>query len=276
MPTTLHYGFSCCVYLVEKANDAIQAFCNFANPNRFYIKYIDDWGESCLENQPSFLKPLLLDLGFTLNEEKEQLRAREFDFCGLRIDLGKKQLGLSEKSQAKIEVFTNNLLRNRMNDTISLEVQDLEKLLGLLNWGCTISHHYRAHLFHLLKDFNNHQPETGTKIDLSQDAVHEIIYWNNVRGMRVPLGFGKIENLSISHNKIELFSDASSVGWGYKILTRSGNLLQSSHGEISQQESVDTTIQYHEARAWLYGIRGLKMHSDVVCYVDNRNLVSAY
>ena len=98
---TLVYGPSQCVYLVEAMNDLIVNYCRHKR-SRVILRLIDDFLEESRDGEQSFLKSLLTDLGYFLNEEKEALSKQSVEFCGFKLDLGTQRVKLADKPGNKI------------------------------------------------------------------------------------------------------------------------------------------------------------------------------
>ena len=203
-------------------------------------------------------------IGLVLNRSKQDLGVSNTTFTGFEIDLVGGKLKLAKKTATRIEDDIKLLTTNRMSPGgIKVNIDDLERLIARLNFASAVSHRSRSMLFHLLNAFRTAKHQNTTWAWLSDFALSELRFWENIGDFSIPLGHGQITTVHITSS---VYSDASSNAWGFIVYSEDGRHNHSSHGRFKTEEEKARIILEKEAFAFSRAVSSLECNSTVIFY----------
>lgn len=208
--TALPFGLTSAPYIFTKV---MKPLINWLRKlGIILVVYLDDFfiigrSKSECSEHTIIVARLLIYLGFILNWEKSVLEPRRVcTFLGMNINSVNMTIELPEEKREKIKAMIEKLLESR-----KIRIKDLEKCIGVLVAACpaiAYSWLYYKNLECLKRQaLTLNRGNTRSWISLSGEAREELGWW--------------ISQILTANNKIrpstfdlEIFTDASSTGWG--------------------------------------------------------------
>lgn len=212
----------CYKVLVFGLSPAPRIFTRICKPILAYIRsklnvrcsmYIDDMvlmskSKSKLLENVEDVTTLLVELGFQINRTKSVLEpSKQLKHLGFIIDSSNSTLSLPSDKCINIE----NMCQRLVNSTDSFKIREIAKFLGSIGacsaatkWGKLYIRDLEKAKVHALKSAHGNYEAL---MKLSEHVKNNISWWLSSEKV-VPFYFGK------RNFKLELFSDASSEGWG--------------------------------------------------------------
>ena len=231
--------------------------------------YIDDLftiGKTysiCSSNVDKIIE-LLDSLGFVIHPDKSLFEpSQNMEFLGFIINTVDMSLRLTPNKEITIIELCSCIL-----DSVTVSIRTLAKLLGkfassfmAVPFGRL---HYRALERHKTESLRIHKGKFDRKIVLSKDARNDILWWkHNIKGSWSPI---------IRDNpKIEMTTDASTIGWGAVIKEISTG------GQFTILER-EQHINVLELKAALFGLQALchnVYNTHILLKVDNTSAVAS-
>jgi hypothetical protein len=239
------------------------------NKGLLIIVYLDDLiciGNSyddCLSCVTETIK-LLEHLGFVINYPKSCLIPSQVQtFLGFELDSSKMCIRLPNSKRERIF----DLLNKVINHTKVMSIRDFARFLGVLcascpavayGWGYTKRLEREKYL--ALRDSNE---DYECLMSLSADSGADLLWWkNNIMVTSNPIRAG--------HYSLEIFSDASTTGWGV-----------SCRGERASGFWDETEVQSHinllELKAAFFGLKCFASNlrnKEILLRIDNTTALS--
>ena len=175
---------------------------------------------------PNHLEALYLELGLIINEEKSTYGA-ELDFTGFRLNLALGTFEICAKTLDKtLKSLATRYLKEGSN-YLHFSFDELESLLGRLNFLCEASHLGRTRTSGLNRCLRVAHAASWKEVPLLTPGYDELHYWTDFCRRPDVLRFSRPD-----HFFYHLYmSDASLSNWAYKRLER-GKPVSSAHGQF--------------------------------------------
>ncbi|XP_043472375.1 uncharacterized protein LOC122505029 [Leptopilina heterotoma] len=175
------------------------------------VIYLDDlliFGtseEECAKNV-SLAIEILEFLGFIINWKKSDLVPKHCcQFLGMIINSQQTTLALPEIKRLKIKNMLDKILRDK-----KIKIQKLSECIGVLVAACPAIAYgwlFYKHLEMTKISALRFNKNPNVEISLSDDAIKELVWWRS----QILTATNKIRSSSFD---LEIFSDASTTGWG--------------------------------------------------------------
>ncbi|XP_074109617.1 uncharacterized protein LOC141534265 isoform X1 [Cotesia typhae] len=190
------------------------------------LVYLDDFLVACqnkneLVAQVSMMIELLEALGWQINRSKSILKpCQDLKFLGIRWNVERKEMSLSEKKIAKIIKVMTDIERAQ-----SCTLKEARCLLGHLNFASFVVPRGQLHCRYLqrfLTRFNQSRPRERRQI--SSQIQDELAWWAKAASLTSPLHKSEVTHF--------LVTDASDLDWGAQL----NAVLMSGHWSKSQRK----------------------------------------
>lgn len=230
--------------------------------------YLDDYFliglgyETCMDNIFDTSR-LLEALGFIINKEKSNLQPKNScKFLGFIIDSIKLRIYLPEEKVIKIK---NELLK--FQSLKCCRIRDFAHLVGLLNSACNAIEYGRLYTKELerVKYLNLLNDDNYEKYMNLPDSISSDLKWWYEAVIR-----NRGSKIKTDCYCLEIFSDASTTGWG----AACGSDKASGLWSIREQQN---HINYLEILAAFLGLRTFakdKRNCDILLRIDNTTAIS--
>ncbi|XP_053387994.1 uncharacterized protein LOC128551264 [Mercenaria mercenaria] len=209
---TLPMGLSHSCHLFERFSSALQ----WVSLNRLKIHscthILDDFlfvapsYSNCLRDLQKFLQ-LADEIGLPIKEDKTLLPSTVMSFVGIELDSVRMEKRLPED---KVHKLRDTLHSIKVRKRVSLK--ELQSLIGLLNFACSVVTPGRAFLRRLI-DLTVGVKKSHHKIRLNTEARADLAAWSIFVD-----GFNGISLMLPdrweSSQSLQLFTDASNIGFG--------------------------------------------------------------
>ena len=303
-PTAMVYGAAPNVFICQHINNIP---CEYIRSKflLFVCLYIDDFlaqkrtklGEAVPEfgisSMDSFpLLTLLKTLNYAISESKTEIDRPQLDFTGFNINLTTKRISIKATTVVKLQTKLQETIVTDSNSNRFIETNDLESLMGSLNFCAATCELGLSRTLELMLNLN-HAKKTGKhKVWLSPGMDSEIEFWRS-RNPGDSMTFARYNCL---HNTLYIpgtapdlvFTDASSRMYGYKIFGQN-SLIASGAGDfgfnvqekllefsiIVTDELVNEAIYVKEFLVFLIAANKLQHNSAYLSLIDNQGVVSA-
>ena len=238
--------------------------------------YIDDslYGNTdqhVLKSQTMRARHLLESLGFVVNDEKSSLiPAQSITHLGFVIDTvamtvslpGKKVVNMMEACQS-LAVCTEYTVRR------------LAQVIGLIVSSFMVVNHGQLH-YCSLESFKTDclagNQDYDRLVCLPDEVRRELLWW--VENIQRENGRKISHILGITEHDLDMYSDASQLGWG-AALTFKGTVLNQCSGRWSAEEAKEH-INFLELKAIWLGLKSFQQQwkSGVLVHCDNTTAIS--
>lgn len=262
----LPFGLNCAPLIFTKLLKPVLAFLR--NQHLMSVVYLDDFlllGNSykeCLDNI-SFTINTLENLGFLINYQKSMLepthKCQYLGFVYNSIDL---TISLPDKKTSALLKFITSFFKLRR-----CVIRDFAKLIGKLVSICPAVRYGWLHLksferarFLALRHSNDNYNDI---MEIPTSLSNEFRWWL----ARIPLA---VNTLKTPNFLLEIFTDASLIGWGAHCAGAS------SHGPWSQEER-KMHINYLELKAAFFGIKCFAVNlrnTNILLRIDNTTAIA--
>ena len=206
----LPFGLSTSPFIFTKIMKPVVAYLRKIGV--IVVIYLDDFliigatREECL-NSLRLTIDLLQFLGFIINFEKSVLVPSKIcKFLGVIINSVDMTLELPREKKAKIKDLVEIALREKV-----IKIQGLEELIGTLVSACpSVAYgwaHYKSLEYLKLISLAKHNFNEGATVALTDESIQDLVFWRR----SILNASNKIRN---SKFDLEIFSDASTTGWG--------------------------------------------------------------
>jgi hypothetical protein len=178
---------------------------------RVTFHYIDDYFlRKTRADQPDILRPELLAHGLVLSDKSQH--GSTIEFLGIDLDLKAKDFSLKRKTLDKIAKSISDFLILDQG-RLWITVEDMETLLGLLNFATDCSILHRVNVTHLIQSFRLASQSRNGFALIDNLCYKEILYWREfcIKPVRKPFDRLKPQLLSI-----EASSDASMKTYAFQ------------------------------------------------------------
>lgn len=264
--TCLPFGLSSAPYIFTKILQPATALLR--STGLLSVRYLDDYlciansYEECLTNVNRTIE-CLTKLGFVINYKKSNLiPSKSCKFLGFIINSDKMTLELPEQKKRNILKRIENISTHKV-----IQIRDFARFLGNLTAACpAISYGWvytktfeRAKYLALIENGDDYD----AMMSIPNSFYGDLQWWKN--------------NILLSYNPIrrgkyvmEIFSDASTTGWGAACNGERANGLWSAEEQTNH-------INYLELLAVYFGLRSFandKNDCEILLRVDNTTAIS--
>ena len=179
--------------------------------HRVLFHYIDDYFlRRTRVDQPDILKPELLAHGLVLSDKSQH--GTKIEFLGIDLDLTAKDFSLKTETLRKIEkAIADYLILDR--GRLLITVEDMETLLGILNFATDCSILHRVNVTHLILSFKIGSKTRNGFCLLDDHCYKEILYWREFCENPVRKPFDRFKPQLVT---IEASSDASMKTYAFQ------------------------------------------------------------
>ena len=178
---------------------------------RVVFHFIDDYFLRNIDpEEDDVLKPELAVHGLVLSDKSQ--RGSQVEFLGLDLNLFDNTFTVKERTLKKIQQTINDSLILDQG-RLWITVEDMESLLGLLNFATDCSIYHRTNVTHLVQSFRvNSQQRNGFCL-IDSHCYKEILYWREfcLNPVRKPFDHFKPQLVSITAS-----TDASMKTYAYQ------------------------------------------------------------
>ena len=271
----LCFGLSLAPFYFTKAMKPV--FSQLRREGIHCTHYIDDSlyispSERQLQKDTARARDLLQSLGFTINLEKSSFQpSKQITHLGFIIDSETYTVSLPKEKVHKIQLVCNNLLNARY-----VTIRQFARGIGLLvssflavNYAKLHTRYleiYKAEQLKRLHDFDK-------QIYLSRKIRSELEWW--VENITTHNGRSISDILGFDNWHYEIYSDASTLGWG-AALFKDSQILQRTGGRWSTREKT-RHINYLELKAIHFALLAFKapiQNANVRLNCDNTTAIS--
>ena len=218
----LPFGYSAAVVISQTIFNIPADKVRFKHKRPLY-NYIDDFAQELFhKTDEDFIKPELLLHGLILSDKST--RGAQLDFLGVFLDLDRNIFRLKTATLAKIR---NQLSLSFCKDgSVWFSRDQLEKLLGLLNFAgeCCIT--FRTNCSHLIACFRKSSTEHDGLCQIDDKCYKELLFWRRFCDEPDHKPFDSLYPVSL---QVKSSSDASLPLWSFR---DSDNL--SGHGRFPE------------------------------------------
>lgn len=238
VPSVLTYGAAMNVFFVQSINMIPVEFLR-SRFLLFIILYIDDF--LCQKREklgvaiPEFnigafdtfpLLSLLKILNFHIADHKTEQDRISLDFCGFHFNLNTKRISVKSSTVVKLKKKIEEGVISDRNNYSFIYTEQLESLLGLINFAASTSEFGLSRTLEILLNFNEARKQGARRVWITKGMQEELDYWLSLNPGD-SLSFNRFNCLhAVFH--IEgiqpnlLFTDASSSKYGFKVHGESG------------------------------------------------------
>lgn len=270
----LCFGLSSAPYYFTKAMKPV--FAQLRREGVACSYYIDDslyFDRDCsaLELKTDRARCLLESLGFSVNTKKSVVKpSKVITHLGFLIDTECMRLSLPEDKVSRIVRATSDLLSRH-----SVTIRQLASVIGLLVSSMLAVRfgqlHYRGLELEKVEGLKCHGSYDSV-ITLGDLAKRDLTWWHGCVLSHNGRSFDDV--LSIGEYQDDMFTDASSSGWG-AVLYRNGTELQRCGGRWSSDEAC-YHINYLELKAIHLALMAFvsELSATVLIHSDNQTAIS--
>ena len=216
----LPFGYSAAVVISQTIFNVPADIVRFKH-KRPLFNYIDDFAQELLsKTDEDFIKPELLSHGLVLSDKST--RGAQLVFCGIYLDL---ERNIFRLKTATLDKIRQQLAQSFTNDgSLWFCREQLEKLLGLLNFAgeCCIT--FRTNCTHLISVFRNASTLNAGLCRMDEYCYKELLFWRRFCDEPDHKPFDSLYPVSLQVNSS---SDASLPLWAYQ-----DSENQSGHGRF--------------------------------------------
>ena len=178
---------------------------------RVVFHFIDDYFLRLLKpDEPDVLKPELLAHGLVLSNKSQT--GSQVEFLGLDLNLSDNTFTVKEKTLTKIQNSINaSLILDQ--GRLWITVEDMETLLGILNFATDCSIYHRTNVTHLIQSFRVNSRERNGFCLIDSLCYKEILYWREFCLKPVRKPFDQLKPQLVT---IKASTDASMKTYAYQ------------------------------------------------------------
>ena len=205
----LPFGYSAAVVISQTIFNIPADKVRFKH-KRPIFNYIDDFAQELFfKDDEDFTRPELLLHGLVLSDKSS--RGPEIDFLGIHLDLARNVFRLKTSTLQKIKT---QLAQSFCSDgSVWFSREQLEKLLGLLNFAgeCCIS--FRTNCSHLISCFRKSSNTNLGLCQIDEKSYKELLFWRQFCDQPDQKPFDSLYPVSL---QINASSDASLPLWSFQ------------------------------------------------------------
>ena len=205
----LPFGYSAAVVIAQTIFNIPADVVRFVKKRRIW-NYIDDFAQE-LQNKTDedFIKPELLRHGLILSDKST--RGTEVVFLGIFLDL--------ERNVFRLKTSTLQKIHSQLSQSFSKDGslwfcrEQLEKLLGLLNFASECCITLRTNCSHLISCFRKASANGNGLCSIDEHCYKELLFWRRYCDKPDQKPFDSLVPVSLQINSS---SDASLPLWSYR------------------------------------------------------------
>nr|CAH7739587.1 unnamed protein product [Callosobruchus chinensis] len=176
------------------------------------VNYLDDYfllgrsEEECLRNVVETVK-ILVELGFIVNfSESNLLPRKQCIFLGFKWNSSDLTVRPTEDKIKKVQLSINRIVHKQ-----SVKIREFARLIGFLNSMCFTFKYSRIYIKQMERDkymiLLINEGDYRGKLKISEKSYKDLHWWLR----KLP---HSNQYIGLVKYKLEIFSDASSTGWG--------------------------------------------------------------